>query len=266
MKMYKFFLGGADREMAQIRERLLGEAGVGATFEDAGLRWGAKASAYGDKIAEAARDGFTPVLVELEVDCDLPKGTVVVDHHGKRSGEPASLLQVLNLLGRNPTRRDELIAANDTSGPTGLRRLGYSKAEVDEVRSGEYRPNPEIITETLRALDAADAYRMAISGEVVVVRPFHSKCGPIADRLAWLWPTGTTGPVEEKLLVLSQDGEVNFYGNRALGVLLFEKFGGWSGGDDPQKPNGFGFWGAGAPVNHAAVEKAVREFYAAQKA
>ncbi len=192
MKKYKFFLGGADREMAEIKRYLETE---GFPFEDAGFKWGAKVSAYGGKIAEAARDGFTPVLVELEVDCDLPEGTVAVDHHGKRSGESASILQVLNLLGKEPTPRDHLIADNDTSGPTGLRRLGYRKAEIDEIRSGEFRPNPEIIAECLRALDEADAYRAAAEGELVIVRPAHSKCGPIADCLVWLWPDGQTGKV-----------------------------------------------------------------------
>lgn len=259
MKKYKFFLGGQDREMAEIKRHLEND---NTPFEDAGLKWGAKASAYGDKIAQAARDGFTPVLVELEVDCDLPEGTVVVDHHGARSGEPASLLQVLNLLGVEPTRLDQLVADNDTSGPSGLRRLGYSKAEVDEVRSGEFRPDPELVNETLRALDEADAYRSAAVGELVVVRPSHSKCGPVADRLAWLWPDGATGAVEEKLLVLSGDGEANFFGNGALCARLAEKFGGWSGGAGLGKPDGFGFWGAAAPVDHAAVETAVREFYA----
>ena len=256
---YRFFLGGQDREMAEIRRHLEAE---NIPFEDASLKWGAKVSAYGDKIAEAVRDGFTPILVELEVDCDLPEDTVVVDHHGKRSGEPASILQVLNLLGEEPTRRDQLVVANDSSGPTGLRRLGFSKAEVDEVRSGEFRPNPEILTESLRALDAADAYRAAVTGELVVVRPSHSKCGPIADRLAWLWPDGQTGKVEEKLLVLSADGEANFFGNGVLCASLKEKFWGWSGGAGFGKSDGFGFWGASTPVDHAAVEAAIKEFYA----
>lgn len=257
MENFKFFLGGHDREMVAILAHI---TSAGIPFEDAGLGWGAKTSAYGDKIAEAARDGFTPVLVELEVDLDLPEGTVVVDHHGKRSGEPASLLQVLSLLGQKPTRHDELVAANDTSGPTGLRRLGYSKTEVDAVRGGGFPASPEILSESLRALDEADAYRAASSGEVVVVRPAHSKCGPIADRLAWLWPDGQTGPVEEKLLVLSGDGEANFFGNGALCALLAEKFGGWSGGAGLTKADGFGFWGA-STADHSAVEKEIRDFY-----
>lgn len=252
----KFFLGGDDAEMVAIRDHL---KLANVPFVDAGLGWGAKASAYSKQIAKAAQDGFTPVLVELEVDIVLPESTVVVDHHGNRAGEPASILQVLNLLKKEPTRHDQLVADNDTSNAAGLRRLGYSKSEADGVRSGEYQPSQEILDEILRALDTADAYRAAVAGELVIVRMPNSKCGPITDRLAWLWANGG----EEKLLVLSGDGEANFFGNGLLCAKLAEKFGGWSGGTGLGKHDGFGCWGASAPINQSAVEAEVRAFYSA---
>lgn len=83
MTNYYFFLGGSDAEMMEVA-RALNEAEV--PYLNANLGWGAKASRYSDEIAEAAGRGQVPVLVELEVDIDLPEGAVIVDHHGPRAG------------------------------------------------------------------------------------------------------------------------------------------------------------------------------------
>lgn len=258
--MNKFFLGGMDREMVQIQKHLETN---GTPFVNKNLGWNtAKASAYAEEIQQSVRDGFVPVLIELIVDCELPEGSIVIDHHGKRSAEPASLLQVLSQLGLEPSREDLLVAANDTSGPTGLRRLGFSEDEVKSVRGDGSSVPAEILQEAIRAIEEAGAYASATRGDLVVVRPSHSKCGPIADRLAFHWPDGPTGSVEEKLLVLSGDGEVNFFGNGVLCAELNEKFSGWSGGAGLRNPKGFGFWGkSGCSNEHVAIENFIRDFY-----
>jgi hypothetical protein len=175
-----FFLGGGDAEMARILEVL---ADTGVETCDKKLSWGAAASAYEQEIAQAVKDGKTPVLVELGVDIDLPEGSVIVDHHGDRSGEPVSILQVLSLLGIEPTRKDLVIAANDSGWFPGLVALGATAEEMRWVRGGDRAAQgitPEMEAEAVRALAAPVEY----AGKTRVIRMSHSKCQPIGDTLA----------------------------------------------------------------------------------
>lgn len=102
MKNFVVFAGGHDGEMAEIT-RVCREAGVEVI--DHNLPWGAKVSNYASEIAKAVADSKVPVLVELTLDIKIPESAIVVDHHNENAGKPASLLQVLDLLGLEPTRR-----------------------------------------------------------------------------------------------------------------------------------------------------------------
>lgn len=233
-------LGGADAEMAEIR-RVLEEKGV--AFFDKGLGWGAAASAYSDEIAQAVSEGKTVITVELTRDINLPEGVIEVDHHGDRSSEPASLLQVLDLLGLEPSRQQSLIAANDSGFIPAMLALGATQEEVAEVRLLDRKAQgitPEQELEAERAISVAET----ING-VTVVRMAHSKCATVTDRLF--------DPNKPQcLLILSGDGESNFYGDRRLceelkgektgttpeGWDTFSNFGGWTGGGEET-----GFWG-----------------------
>ncbi|MBI5004431.1 hypothetical protein HZC00_05060 [Candidatus Kaiserbacteria bacterium] len=257
---FKFFLGGADAEMRHIAEVL---STNDVPFVDAGLGWGAHASAYAAEIAVAAQDGFTPVLVELDNELHaatewspaknpvaLPPGTVVVDHHGNRSGEPASILQVLALIGREPTRWDDLIAANDSGFIPAMLAIGATDWEVDSVRAADRSAQgitPEQESEAERAIASTE-----VDGRLKVVHLAHSKCATITDRLFGRY---------DQLLVLSGDGEANFYGDGALCAVLKEKFAGWTGGSGLGQEGGNAFWGGNPP--HAEVEKFLRERFAA---
>lgn len=139
----EFYLGGKDLEMIEIKNAL---AVAGQVVRDTNLSWGAKASAYGQEIKMAITGGhFIPVLVELELDIELPENSfVVVDHHNDSAGRPASILQVLDLLGLEPTRHQLLVAADDSSYIPGMlameatpeRNRGYSI--IRKKRSGNY--------------------------------------------------------------------------------------------------------------------------------
>ncbi len=248
MSNFIFFLGGADAEMVEIRKAL--EA-AGAAYSDAGLGWGAKASAYGEEIVKAAAEGKTPVIVELEVDVDLPSGTVNVDHHGDRSSEPAALLQVLSLLGREPSRWQALVAANDSGWFPGLKAAGATPEEMAAVRAAERSAQgitPEQEAEAERALHAP----VEEIGNIRIIRMSHSKTAPIGDALAVA--AIAAGEEIPAFLVFSEDGEVNFSGSGDLAQALNEKFtGGWAGGAGLGKADGTAFWG-GYP-SHAEVEE-----------
>lgn len=217
---YVFFLGGKDAEMVHISEKLA-EAGMEVVNKNLG--WGAKASSYAEEIAATAAAGKLPVIVELEVDIDLPQGTINIDHHNERTGEPAAILQVLSLLGLNPNRYDRLIAANDEGFIFGMQAIGATAKEILDIRAFDRACQgitPEMELEAEHAISKKE-----IVGGLTVVRMAHSKCATVTDRLFGQC---------EFLLILSGDGEVNFYAfsadeaAKALVSAVNQKFsGGW---------------------------------------
>lgn len=242
MENMVFFLGGRDAEMVRIAEVL---AAGGCEVVDKSLGWGAHASAYAEEIAAAAAAGKKTILVELDnrphgatdwapakVPVKLPPGVILVDHHNENASRPASILQILTLLGREPARLDELIAADDSRGPAGLVSFGATPEEFERVRSLGRKAQgitDEQEAEAARAVAAAEWF-----GRLAIVRCVHSKCAPITDRLFPSWEDG-----RENVLVLSDDGEVNYFGHISVRSVLQATFGGWSGGD----PAGNGYWG-----------------------
>lgn len=242
MKKLVFFLGGADAEMVEISKVL---AQVGAEIHNAGLGWGAAASVYAAEISAVAAAGGVPVLVELNTDIDLPEGVILVDHHGDRSSEPASILQVLSLLGLEPNRWQQLIAANDSGYIPAMVEMGATSEEVAAVRLAD-RSAQGITPEQEEAAEAAIAGR-EVAGRLTVVHLPHSKCATVTDRLFGQY---------DQLLVLSGDGEVNFYGDGQLCSVLKESFDGWNGGSGLAQKGGSAFWG-GYP-NHAEIEAFIK--------
>ena len=223
-----FFLGGKDLEMSEIK-KVLHEAGQEVL--DRELDWGAKASAYTEEIFQAVANGNVPVLVELELDIEIPAETIVVDHHNERAGEPASILQVLDLLGITPTRHHQLIGANDSGYIPAMLDMGATTEEVANIRLADR--NAQGVTSE----QEAEAERAVANAEVVnkltIVKMAHSKTAPVADRLF--------GKADQ-LIILSGDGEVNFFGNGEICSELKEKFDGWGGGSGFGKINGSGYW------------------------
>jgi len=229
MEKLVFFLGGKDAEMVEIAVIL---TEVGQQMVDKGLGWGAKASAYSEEIAQAVANGNTPVLVELELDITISEGVVVVDHHNERAGEPPSILQVLNLLGIEPTRRHQLIGANDSGYIPAMVAMGATFEEIAEIRLAD-RNAQSITSEQEQEAERAVA-EVEVIGRLTVVRMSHSKTATVTDRLYGNY---------YQLIILSRDGEVNFFGNGKTCSDLKEKFEGWGGGDGFGKLEGNGFWG-----------------------
>ncbi len=252
------FLGGYDAEMLAIADACR-EAGVAIC--DKHLGWGAAASAYQKEIAQAISEGKQPVLIELSLDIELPETAIVVDHHNENVGKPASILQVLDLLGVEPTRRQLLIAANDSGYIPAMLALGATPEEIAEVRLAD-RSAQGISSEQEREAERAISAAQVVNG-VTIVRMAHSKTATVCDRLF-------NPDKEQRLLILSGDGESNFFGNGELcrqlqgektgktaeGWDTYSHFGGWIGGNLPQS----GFWGGYA--DQKEVEKFVIDFFA----
>ncbi len=247
MKKFVFFLGGKDAEMMQI-EKILTE--VSAEVINGNLGWGAKASAYSDAIKAVTTAGKIPVLIELVVDIELPTNALIIDHHGDFSGNPQSILQVLELIGVKPTREDILIAINDEGYIPGLVASGASIEEIRQVRAFD-RSCQGITSEQEIEAERAVAAQEKFTNGLVVVRCAHSKTAPIADRVF------ETQGTRQNLLILSGDGESNYYGTPAVVKAIDAKFpGGWTGGLTT-KTNAF--WGGYA--DQTALENFIHETF-----
>lgn len=234
------FCGGYDAEMVEIIDVC---RKVGVEVVDSHLGWGAAASTYSEEIAAAVSEGKQVVLVELALDIELPETAIVVDHHNEMSSRPASILQVLALLGMDATRWQQLVAANDCGYIPAMLSMGAIPEEVAAVRLAD-RSAQGITPEQEAEAERAIGCREVING-VTVVRMNHSKTATVTDRLF-------NSEKEQRLLVLSEDGESNFFGPKKLCLLLqgektgkstegwdtYSHFGGWTGGGEA-----IGFWG-----------------------
>lgn len=210
--------------MKEIRNILVAE---GLAFEDANLAWNnAKASVYAAAIETALAEGFTPVLVELvqDIENELLAQCVVIDHHNQYVDRPASLLQVLNLLGIEPTRKQKLLAANDSGYIPAMLALGASRKEVEEIRSLDWQAQgltQKMITEALSAYAQAEI----INGVIVVKMPQFT-IAPVTDAAFWDQPS-------QNLLLVVADGRTVYFGDGEKCSQVHEAFkqGGWRGGN-----------------------------------
>jgi hypothetical protein len=237
---HRFFLGGRDLEMAEIR-RLL-ERHAPGRFEDKGLAWGAALSAYHRELLDALRRGETPVLIELAD--DLPPDAfdrgraVVVDHHGPLAGRdrPTAIEQVFALL-RLPaaawTRHLALVAANDRGHVAALRELGATPEEIAAIRAADRAAQGVTPADEAEAERAIAARRC--EGRLTIVETATDRSSPVTDRL--LRELG--GPGYDRLLVIGP-AEVNVFADGpAIEDLRQAHPRSWSGGDLPAA----GFWG-----------------------
>ena len=154
----------------------------------------------------------------------------------------------------------EMLAIMDACRKAGVKtvnkHLGWGAAasayseEVAQVRMLDRSAQgitPEQEAEAERAIAAA-----TVVNGVTIVKMAHSKTATVCDRLF-------SPDKEECLLILSEDGESNFFGNGELCRLLqgektgktaegwdtYSHFGGWVGGNLPTS----GYWGGYADQN-----------------
>jgi hypothetical protein len=270
-----FFFGGMDAEMAEIQKIIFCS---GHLWSNKHLKWGAKASVYESEVYQAFDDGHIPVLVELELDIKLPKGAIIIDHHNDQMWKKPSLIQVLQLLGKEPGKSlllpnlkggQQLIADNDIHNIPELMARGYSDTDIAEVREYERKLSGmtlDMEKEAERVITEVNAYEKAKAGELVVVYMSHSKVSTVSERLAPYWKDGW-----EHLLVFSADGEVNYYGDGSVCEDFKNNFPSfpapWNPGEKVEswggKP-GFGKKGehafcGGYPANHLKVETFIRQ-------
>ena len=242
---YRFFLGGRDLEMAEIRVLL--DRHAPGWIEDKHLAWGAKTSDYQAELLAALVRDETPVLIELQDDLPLAPvdqgRVVIVDHHGVRAGagEATSIEQVWRLLGLPAAdwpRRLALVAANDRAHVAGLIAMGATPAEVAEIRSADR------MAQGVTPADEAEAGRAIAArcqdGKVTVIETGGSTSSAIADRIL----PALGGPGYERLLVAMPREVAVFADGAAIRELADAYPESWWGGDLPNA----GFWGMALPA------------------
>lgn len=247
---YTFLIGGNDLEMNEIR-RVLAENDI--PLEDNDLHWGAKIEDYaGKQIDTIVGQGKIPIAIELAGAENL-EGVEVIDHHNENSNKKASILQVLELLDIEPTVDQLFIAANDSGYIPEMQKLGKElgmsdqeiQDKIDEIRLKDRESQGITAEQELAAERALENLSVEQIGDhtLTIVRMEHSKCATITDRLFGQY---------DQLVIFSEDGETNFYGNGKVcrelqgnkigvdenGYDKFDNFGGWTGGSLES-----GFWG-----------------------
>lgn len=164
-----------------------------------------------------------------------------------RPGQKTPLQAVAEICGIELTEHQRSVVVNTTSWIPGLKKLGLAQGVIDTIRLTDRASqgiNPDQEAQAVRAWR-----KRSETERLTIVRMAHSKCAVITDRYYGQYTN---------LLILSEDGEVNFYGDGELCSKLQEKFEGWSGGAGLGQKGRSAFWG-GYP-NHQEVQKFVQNY------
>lgn len=244
-----------DGEAVQI-EKLLKEKNIKTliTKQGWGASWANLEPEIKKQIENYKNKNFEVFGVELQG--QAPEGAVNIDHHrydgDDRSSDKSSLEQVADLIGYELTLYEQFVAVNDKGFIPAMISLAKTKnlseketqKLIEKVRlqdraaQGITPEQEEIAEEAIKKAEVFD--------RLTVIHMEHSKTATVCDRLYGRY---------KNLLVLSGDGEVNFFGEkRVIEKLSSLVEGSWSGGD---LDHDNGFWG-GYPQD-LDVEKEVKK-------
>lgn len=250
-----FVLGGNDGEMELIKQ-LLSQFGqrwiqpnlawgnhvysvvdLGLEVEVKQVPWGGDCGRMEYRNVEEIKAFDKLVFIECR-----PKGAfygakvMEIDHHGPRSGEAASVTQLVSILRLDFSlellRWVELVAANDVGYIPAMLAIGATAEEINRVRL--FDRSAQGITPAQEAAAEEAIAGKTVDDRLTVVHLDHSKTATVTDRLFGQY---------DQLLVLSNDGEANFFGDGALCANLKEKFEGWNGGSGLGNAGGLAYWG-----------------------
>lgn len=228
-----FLLGGSDYEMDRIRKMI---SRRGAESVDRDVSWeGADIKSYKEDIDRILSEGKTPVAIELR-DADKVPGVVEIDHHNQNSEKPASISQVLERLGVEPSLVNRLAAGNDAGYYSGmeavvkeqlslLEQKGYTQEKLDRAADWMAKLMEMVrrkdresqgVTEEMEAEAEAALEKVEYGPNgLVIVRLNGDRPSPVTDRLHYTWPEGR----ENLVVICNADKdmkEVWFFGNGAL--------------------------------------------------
>ena len=174
-----FLLGGYDLEMMTIKQML--EERKDCVVFDKHLKWSnAFLSAYQDVIQ--GLQGVDIYGIELQEDIPVPMHYHRIDHHNDMSSKPSSLEQVAAVLGIALSRHQQLVAANDSGYIPGMKAMGASKEEIDDIRRRD-REVQGVSEAEERLAEQSIAKHLERHGELLIVKSLTTHFSPICDRL-----------------------------------------------------------------------------------
>lgn len=193
-----FLLGGIDLEMYEIRKVLESK---GALYCDKGLGWSnACLSAYSEELQEYGNKGYCIYGIELKQDIDTPVNYIVIDHHNEYNARKSSLEQVADVIGVRLTKKQLLIAANDSAYIPGMLALGATDKEIAEIRLMDRKAQGATAEDEMRAEASIREYLYRYKN-ITTVKSLTSRFSCICDRLY----------CNDSLLVYT-DSEWTYYG------------------------------------------------------
>ena len=193
-----FLLGGDDLEMSSIKELFLKEGyKEGKDFFDKKLKWGAKLSEYQEELEEFINHIIYGI--ELEEDIDPPKNYKAIDHHNHFSDKEASIIQILTLLDKKPTREQMLIAHNDVGHIEAMRCFGATEDEIVDIRKKDRVSQGVTAKEEAQSLE--EIKNIKEENGVYLLNTSLSKFSPIVDNF------------EKRPLLLYSDKSLTYYGD-----------------------------------------------------
>lgn len=206
--------------------------------------WGASWSDLESEIKKEIEDlkNKNYKIYGVELQGQAPEGAVNIDHHkydgDDRSSDKSSLEQVADLVGHKLSLFEEFVAANDKGFIPAMLALAKTK-NINEEQTQKLIKKVRLQDRAAQGITpeqekvAEEAIKKAeVFDRLTVVRMSHSKTSTVCDRLYGRY---------KNLLILSEDGEVNFFGERRVIERLSSLVkGSWSGGD---LDHNNGFWG-----------------------
>jgi hypothetical protein len=198
VKKRLFLLGGYDLEMRAIREILDRE---GERYIDKNLSWGAKLSDYRDEL----KDDYLFIGIELIEDITPPQNYISIDHHNNLQSNPSSLEQIGNILGVELSRKERLIALNDSGYIPAMVEYGATQREIDEIRKKDRKAQGVTRDDELLAIESIKNRKKV--KDIVVVKSLTDKFSPIVDRL-----------YGESILIYNRT-KLNYYGRDVESIV-----------------------------------------------
>lgn len=133
-----FVLGGEDNEMSEIKKVL---KKMELPYFQPQLGWG-KITVEMNQLPETTR-GKKLVFVECRPGKSIEKectDVLLIDHHDEWREKPAALLQMLTLLGKRPTVRQQMVATIDSNFLAGaIEKWPSQSKKIWEIWEGGYK-------------------------------------------------------------------------------------------------------------------------------
>jgi len=237
----------SDLETAETRNLLIGAGEAVISFPGWwGMKWEQVPITFQEEIKKVLTENSETKIYGVKLAGDCEWTVEIIEPYCPGSFTP--LQKVAEIVGVRLADYQQSVMTNTTAWIPGLKSLGLAQGVIDAIRLSDRVSqgiNPDQEAQAVHAWEQRTEIR-----QLTTVCMVHSKCATITDRYFGQYTN---------LLILSEDGEVNFYGDGALCTKLQKKFEGWPGGAGLGKNGGSAFWG-GYP-NHQEIAGFIQQYF-----